>query len=416
VLGRLTVIGLAVIAVVLGSGCAEEFQGREPLDKGLHYPLGMAVDEIHGLLYVVNSNFDLAYSLASVVSVSLDGVKSGNWEFKSANAAMESFPGEFILVRGSGGDQRGYLSVRGDNSVTWFNVLSPGAGGGVPVLDCGGLDEGGSAVCVGEHVIAKAPAPEWAEDEDEIVVGSDPYGLAYVQGRDGEGDYLVSAGMRDGAMALMQIGADGKPVPVDRITVTPGLHSLAVDPVTRDIYATTKSYPVVYRYRIAYPAGKPKLELVSAITMPAPFSTADFGRGIAVTPDGRYALVASRTPNALLVMDAQVSPLGDSERAVRAIPLDGKPGQVRVFASGKDGASVAYVLSFSDDRVWAFDVASLQPRAVIRTSDGPYDMAAIINDKMKLGFVSNFLQHTISVIDLDFASETYHTIIGEIQP
>lgn len=400
----LTAIGAATM--LLGAGCAEEYRGREPLSSGLHYPLGMAVDSENGRLYVVNSNFDLAYRQASVVSISLD-----THTFDAPHAFLESFPGEFLFLTNSAGTKLGYLAVRGDNSVTWFKVASGGT------LDCGNLGKSDPAVCVDDHVVVSTPAPDgYDPDVEELDVGSDPYGLAWIPGRQGEPDRLVSAAMRDGTLTLMDLADDGTPAPVHSVTVTGGLHSVAVDPVSRQIYVTTKTYPVVYRYEVQYVKNLPQLTLAGATTIPSPFSTNDFGRGLAITPDGRYALVATRTPPALVVLDATDSPLPESQRAVKVIPLDGKPGQIRIFNSGPDGAPMAYVLGFTDDRVWAFDTKTFQPRASFRTGAGPYDMAASLDADKKVGYVSNFLDHTISIVDLDPNSDTYHTVIGEIQP
>lgn len=402
-----------VALVLLGLGCSEEYQGREPIINGLHYPLGMAADQDNGLLYVVNSNFDLAYRDGSIVSLSLDSLK-----FQTPHVLTESFGGDFLLTKNAAGDQRGYVAVRGNNSVTWFSVKPPAAAGASPVLDCGNLGNEDPAACVGDHVLIDGVPPEGYDDPDvdELEVGSDPYGLGFIPGNQGEPDRLVSAAMRDGTLSLMEIQDDGKPVLVDSVTLTSGLHSVAVDPLTRQIYVTTKSYALIYRYQVIYLDGLAKLDLVDVITIPSPYSNANFARGLAITPDGKYALVATRTPNSLLVLDAAESSLPDSERAVRVVPLAGTPAQVRVFASGEDGAALAYVLSFSDDRIWAFDTQTFQPRAVIRTGAGPYDMAAVITPKLKRGFVSNFLDHSISVIDLDATSETYHQIIQEVQP
>lgn len=397
---------ISAASLLLGAGCAEEYRGREPLASGLHYPLGMAVDSANGRLYVVNSNFDLAYRQASVVSISLD-----SHEFDAPHAFLESFPGEFLFLTNGAGNQLGYLAVRGDNSVTWFRV---GSGG---TLDCGNLGKSDPAVCVDKHVVVKGPAPEgYDADVEELDVGSDPYGLAWIPGRDGESDRLVSAAMRDGTLTLMDLADDGTPTPVHSVTVTGGLHSVAVDPTSRQIYVTTKTYPVVYRYEVRYVKNLPQLTLAGATTIPSPYSTNDYGRGLAITPDGRYALVATRTPPALVVLDATDSPLPESQRAVKTIPLNGKPGQIRIFNSGPGGLPVAYVLGFTDDTIWAFDTDTFQPRASFRTGAGPYDMAAGLSGGKMQGYVSNFLDHTISIIDLDPASKTYHTVIGEIHP
>jgi len=86
-----------------------------------------------------------------------------------------------------------------------------------------------------------------------------------------------------------------------------------------------------------------------------------------------------------------------------------------VVPSGPDGSERAYVSCFDDDRVWVLDPETMLAVESIWAGEGPYAMAALVNDKVKKGFVSNFLDNTVSVIDLDPDSATYHTAIGEIQ-
>lgn len=398
----------ALLAWLVLPGCAEEFHGRPPLEGELRFPLGLAVDEANEVLYVVNSNFDLAYESASVLAVDLE-----THEFLDTSVAVDSFPGDLLIhSRDDGKPGYGYVAVRGDNSVSWFQI-NPASGS--VELTCG-LDSRNPGHCEGTHVVTKGLIPS-ADDElvlEESSIGSDPFALAWIPGNEGEKNFLVVGAMNSGRLSLMEIQDDGTPVLVGQTDLLSGLHSIAVEPDSRVLYVTNKSYPVVHRLEVVRNGSGPSLDIIDALTLPAPFTTSDFARGIAFAENGNKVLVSYRTPSSVIVLDGSAERGTFANSSLKVIPIGGKPGQVRVFPTGPDGQDLAYIPCFNDDVVWVVDPAELLPVDRIKVGFGPYEMAAITNDKYKKGFVSNFLQDTVSVIDLDPSSPYYHQEIAEI--
>ncbi len=389
-------------------GCAEEFQGRPPLTDGLHYPLATAVDEATGRLYVVNSNFDLAYRAASMVAFDLT-----TNQLSSGAATFGSFPGAFLLADSSQSDQRfGFLAVRGDNSLTWFNI--EGSGDDLTFVCSDDADDPGS--CGGSHVMTEGILEVNGESE-AFSLGADPYGLGFLPGNDEIPDRLVVAAMKGGELSLLELSdseVPEAPVLVDRVSLASGLHSAAVDPATRIIYLTNKQFPLLYRFQVSEGSSGAVLEKLSSVTLPAPFSSVEYGRGIAFADGGQRVLVTYRTPAALLFIDGADAVPELPQAVVTSVPVGAKPGIVEVADSGANGGEVAYVPCYSDDTLWAIDVATATPIAVIKVGAGPYHVSTLFSDTLKRAYVTNFLDHTISIIDIDPASPFYHTHIAEI--
>jgi len=410
-------VALALFLLLAAVGCAEEFQGRPPVRDSLHYPIAMAIDQKHGLLYVANSNFDLAHRAASVVTVNL---KTNQYE--EPFVAMGSFPGDFVLVDSkTAGGLFGYLTVRADNSLTWFAVKDgegeEGAGDSPPVtLVCNSSGTGTDADCSGNHVVTDGEVVSEDDDSEpyDVDLGSDPYGVAFVPGSGEQPDHLAVGAMRSGDLTLLEITDVGEPVIVDQRKLLGGLHTIAVDPAQNVIYASNKSYPYLYRFGIEWDGELSTLDQLTSVKLPAPYSSAYFARGLAFANGGKYVLVAYRNPVSLLVVHGADETLEESQNTVHVVPLGSKPGNVRVFASGPGGKELAYVPCYGANTVWVVDLGALQPIAEIEVGEGPYDMVAILSQEMKRGYVSNFLDHSVSVIDLDPDSPYYHTRIAEI--
>ncbi len=397
---------LAVLGLVLLLGCAEEFQGRPPLTDGLHYPMTTAVDQANSRLYVVNSNFDLAYQAASIVSFDLE-----THRLVEGSVSFGAFPGAFLLVDSILADARfGFLAVRGDNSLTWFKVDETGD---TPTFVCSD-DADAPSACSGSHVMTES-AVLTQSDGDPLGVGSDPFGLGFLPGSESRPDRLLLAAMKGGELSLLELTDEGAPALVDQVYLAGGLHSIAIDPATEVAYLTNKQYPLLYRYSVEETDDGGQLKKRTSVTLPAPFSSVQYGRGLTFAGGGQRVLVTYRTPAALLFVDgADVSPVMD-QVVVTSVPVGSKPGNVVVVPSGLSGGEIAYVPCYGDDTLWAIDVATATPVAVIPVGSGPYDVATVFTDDYKRAYVTNFLGHTVSVVDIDPGSPFYHTHIAEVQ-
>lgn len=399
---------VALCIAVLWGGCAEEFSGRPPLQGEFHYPIGITVDQAENKLLVFNSNFDLAYESASLVTVNLD-----DHSFSDAWLAMGSFPGDIVFVSGDDGSARGYFTVRGNDSITWF---SAGQADGSYTLFCNDSNDPGLHKCTGTHVVSEGVIPDEDELDGklEVDLGSEPTTLALIPGTGDVPDRLVSGALSDGAVTLMDFDEAGAPVVVDQYSAIQGINHVAVDPFHSHIYVSNRFFSLLYRLQVEEGPEGPALDLMSTVSLPGPLSTANYGRGLAFAGQGRYVLLAYRTPAAVLVLDTVDDAEAFSQNTLALISVGGGPSRIRVLPTGPGGKELAYVTCFDDDKVWVLDLADLVVVDQIDVGAGPYDLAARLSDTEPRAYVSNFLDDTISVIDLDPTSPYYHTQIAEI--
>ncbi len=400
---------LAAALVLSLLGCAEELRGRPPLDDGLYYPIAGAVDQANGLLYVVNSNFDLAYRDASLVAVDLNTHK-----FVPGFASFGSFPADFLLVPSKDGKKStGYLAVRGDNSLTWFTSSPEGDG---VTLECS--DDGKGSGCSGDHVITDTvlPAEDDAADseDEEVTLGSDPFALALIPAHDEMPARLFLAASKSGTLSLFDLEDDGKPVLSAQSGMVAGAHTAALDPATGLIYVTNRLYPYLYRFEVVESDSGPKLQSLDPVPLPSPYAASgQYGRGMAFSGDGRYLLLAYRAPAGIAVVDALPEESDWAPSLVDFVPVGPKPGQVRLFPTGPGGKELAYVVCYGDDSVWVVDPEALLVVDRFEVGAGPYDMVVHLSDKPR-GYVVNFLDNSVSVVDLDPVSPWYHQTVAEI--
>lgn len=399
---------LSLCMILAVCGCAEEFSGRPPLQGEFHYPIGLAVDSAANTLLVANSNFDLAYESGSLVAVDLE-----NHSFIDAWLAIGSFPGDMVLVDSPDGTVRGYLAVRGNDSLTWF---STGAADGQFALFCNDANDPESHKCSGSHLVTDGfiPAEEEGEDEDEVDVGSEPISLALIPGRQGIPDRLVSGSLSTGDVTLLEIGPDGVPQIADQYGTLQGLNHIGVEPIQGQIYVSNRFFSVLYRLAVEETQDGPDLIYAGTVALPGPLSTANYARGMAFGAQGRYVLLTYRTPASVLVLDTVDANGSFSQNTLAMISVGGGPSRMLVLPTGPGGKELAYVTCFDDDKVWVLDLDNLVVKDQIAVGAGPYDMAVRLSGNQPRAYVSNFLDNTVSVIDLDPSSPYYHTQIAEI--
>jgi YVTN family beta-propeller protein len=152
------------------------------------------------------------------------------------------------------------------------------------------------------------------------------------------------------------------------------------------------------------------------------------GRGVALSADGTLLYVASALEGALRVYDASLNangeprgtllaviPVGRQANVVRVAGL--RPGEGRapdgLYRGAADravdelGQGLVYVTTLDDSAVTVIDPRKLAVIARARVERSPNDIAFLPNEQGRLrGFVTNFKDHSVSVIDLDPYSPT----------
>ena len=410
---------LLAMALVAVAGCSE-IEGEAPIFGSLHYPVSVSVTPSGDHLLVANSNFDLGKRFASVVVIDLETRSF----VTDSGVSVGAFPGALTLGPptdpADGSSVRAaYLPVREDDSLTWFEVdwLD-----GTPVLRCDDPEVSYTdRRCAGRYVVTRGEDA----DGETISVGNDPFASLVLTGRIGEPDHLVVGSLRSGSLDLFEIAPeDGAPTLTDRVFSTQGLNDLALHTPSRTIFATAKYSPVVLRVQVETDDEGSHLASLAPLSLPLSTSSSDIGRSLAFTSDGSRLLVALRAPDALMVFDTTSQGSADPDVGLLGIVSMGDdPACIRVYPTGPDGADQAYVISLANNSLYVVDPEALSVVARIRlgpSNDNP-DLSGISPFSMawsptrREAYVANFLGHSLSVVDLDPARDTYHTVIEEIR-
>lgn len=213
--------------------------GPSPSADELYYPSGIAVSPGGHSLFIVNSDFDLAYNAGTVIAIDLDRVRamippvwdSADPKFPCASLATNTqsilYPGRcspidlkspadgkgtlvsattqigafatdaLVLVppedAPAGTNARLFIPVRGDPSVTYIEISDDRIEGTKPLLWCG--QTGDSPRCAGAYRAGENSATNLRG----AVLPSEPYGIAATE----DGEALVVTHQTTGAVSLV---------------------------------------------------------------------------------------------------------------------------------------------------------------------------------------------------------------------
>jgi DNA-binding beta-propeller fold protein YncE len=134
----------------------------------------------------------------------------------------------------------------------------------------------------------------------------------------------------------------------------------------------------------------------------------DNGRGIHFSDGGDVAYVVNRSPPMLQVLDTSMDATGSPRNElVRAVEICSSASNLAVGDLGQ-GERV-YVACFREGQVWAINPASGIIESIIDVGRGPQALVLSV-DRQQL-YVSNFLEDTIAVIDLEPAARTENRVV-----
>ena len=408
---RLLIIALAATFAL---GC-KQFEGEDHPTSDLRFPVGIAADPDQRHLYVANSNFDLAFLGGNIVVLDIDT----HQVVEGASVQTRSFGGKLAVMPNEDGDRAMglYMTAREDNTVTWIKVNR--VGDNQPSLKCTDDPgkEGRAQVCSGKFV--------FGDDEGEETAGGDPFGAVVVAGTASAPPRLMTASF-EGKMSIFDLDEIGQPTFQQHATLEAGSYEVAVHPVSRNAYATTKLLAGIDRVVVSKadklldgsdPEKPLSVVATRALSVINPTLGRDFGRGIAFNQDGTRLYAAYRTPPSLLVVDTTLDAGGSAaDKLVDSIAVGDSPAGVAVAKSAADGTELVYVTLFSADKVAVVDPRRNQVAAIIKTGDAPFDITIVDRAEPRLlrAYVTLFEEGAVSVIELDPASPFYHQEIARI--
>jgi len=415
------------------AGCLIGRSGVQPPDDDLHFPTAAALSPDGGHLVVANSNFDLAYRNGTIVLVDLDAVAS-HVDACPVDGCEPVDASEFILeedtveigsfaslMTASPEGPRMYVTVRGDTSLTWFEVDDSAAPG--RRLTCFDPDSPPkNRKCDSDHRVSSGLPP-------------DPHDVTVVRrrhptegGGDVVADWLFVTHLTSGKISVLrhevEEGLD-RDLPPSLVLVSEsfadGVSAVVEHPLYEDLfYVPTRHASFIYTFRFTSDVDNheqtTRLVLGPTISLDVLADGHD-NRDLAFSADGDAAFATNRSPNSLVVVDTSLDDWGwPRNRVVGLVELDSGPSMVTTWQpEGRDDQWV-YATSYNGARLHVIDPFLRRPVDVIHTGNGPH--VFVTDPGRLLGYLVNFVESTISVVDLDPDSETFNEIratIGEAE-
>jgi DNA-binding beta-propeller fold protein YncE len=142
-------------------------------------------------------------------------------------------------------------------------------------------------------------------------------------------------------------------------------------------------------------------------------------RGIAADPDRDRLYALSRVPPGLAIMETETGESGEEKQVVAFVDLCVQPSNLQLHRS-ESGWLLAYVVCWASGQLYVVDPRAAELVSIIPVGKGPHDIAFAPDDPWipsylrNKAYVSNFAENTISIIDLDVQSPTWHQVIGRI--
>ncbi len=433
-------------------GCTASGDEVRPPQAQFSYPTGLLVTPADDRLLVASANSDLRFDSGTILAVELDTVESviDAWVGSStipANCSRDGdqaatlvcdeamFIDETAGVRignfatalaaqdVGGGNLRVLAAVRGDPSLTWLDWDGS-------KLRCSTGDEA-FALCDDAHRLTEIDTG--IEGAEARPLSSEPFAL-YVNSTAG---FAMVSHLTSGSVTLVDLPtedlANNPPRLTDRIgglfssdpiTLATGAASVVGrSPGSTDdiVYLTSRTDDRVVMFTVARDRNARVPYLVpsdqwflDAVGVNSGFS-AD-ARAAAFSADGNRYYVVNREPPSLQVYDTSVGPSGAPQRtALSATDLCREAANLALVDAG-DGDR-AFVSCFRDGEIYVVDprgVASVE--AIVTVGRGPFGVA--VSAARKLLFVSDFLEDTVAVIDIDPASPRRYQVvlrIGEVR-
>ncbi len=420
---------------VASVGCPAN-EGVDPPADSFFYPVTLAAAPSGNWLYVTSSDFDLRYNGGTVVPVDLACLRARVADpARTHCAALPSAPdircvtdrdqpGGFVcesrgFVRA---DQvrrispyavdsavarypdrtRLYIAVRGDGSVTWFDLDDNGG------LDCGA--DGALARCADSHRVgtdsAQSPTAARLPPDPSSISLDTTRGWVFVTHQSSDVGLARASLIRDGAVD----GGGGPPVVRSALgNHSPGLSSAALLPpatgrAERSTWVAISRAEASFSFFQAYPGNATLRDASpflyrSAIIGVRGLSGGNNNRAIALDPDtSRHrAFVVSRAPEALLTVTL------DPANPTAAVVSDVLPvpqGPSRLVVRSVDGHTQVLVVSFDARRVTVIDPDERRVIGQVVTRRGPHQALLDPSPTQPFLYVVDFLDGALEVIDL----------------
>jgi hypothetical protein len=439
----------------LAAACTASAEDVRPPSDQLYFPSGVAVAPDDSVLFVANANSELRYDSGSITVIDLHAVEAAIAAWTSpgkdpgscaedldhretlncdeaqfikpeagvriGNFATDIAIQDFTKVAGK---LRLFVPSRGDPSIAWADY--DGAS-----LRCT-TQPGGFGLCDDAHRLTSVN-----NDPTAIVVPDEPFGVF----ADATNEFAIVTHQTNGAVTLIDSPAGGAAQIADTkynifaTDITTGLRGatgvsgrkapggdiIYVGSRTEDrIQTFTVGRPVTAEPSPPYLLTNDFFFLDSVGTNPGVGGSVDT-RGMAFAPDGNRLYLTNRRPPSVQVFDTSIDPQEGVPRNVAAGASDiCREASTLAVVSDTDSLGAVtrervYVTCFQDGQVYVIDpTGQSQVEDIFSVGRGPYAIAASNGALNKRLFISNSLEDTISVVDIDPLSLNRNRVVLRI--
>lgn len=424
-----------IVLIGMCSACgADEVGFPPPLDK-MYYPLGLATHPEGRYLYVSNAVYDRKYNASTLMVLDTYTQKF----LPQATVKLGLFSGEVVIAKRACKDITrcdtdskvfAFTTSRDDNSLVTLE-LKADLGDNPQHINCGQdsarqKNSEADRRCTGDYVQSRVQGRDLPKNPFSIAVDQDGLFLTH----------LNPGSMSRWQFAPLSDYVKGIPTYDCRINFD-GILAVASHPLLESAFLSNRNsaqviisevYPNLRgRCNLSLQAGPPtRLTKLTSTT-----------RGITFSADGALMYLANSTDRSLNIYDTSINTYGQTRnRLLKSIPVGREVNVLRVAGLranetridrgllqgaadrmiDEQGQGYIYVSLFDDKKIHVIDPQSFQMIHSIDVGSTPHDIAFVpdINGKLK-AYVSNFDQHSISVIDLDPNSSTYFQKINTIR-
>jgi DNA-binding beta-propeller fold protein YncE len=447
---------------LLVAACTADQADTRPREDELFFPTGIAVSPDEEFAFVVNANSELRWDSGSIMVLDLDEVdrvasewttsniipsgdvdKDGTQEdaerskkpldvhvngesedcirdpdhtetlecdeamfFNQRDAVrIGNFATDVSIQDLGNGSLRLFVPTRGDPSITWTDWNGT-------ALECVQCD---SAV---EHRLAFL----YNDGDNFPGIPEEPYSVF----ADSTGQYAMVTHLTTGSVSLVDSPRDSKNVVVTDVLQgifgadsngIRGATGITGSPSSGIVYVGSRTEDRIQTFTIGRPVNGARPYLLPGKWF---FLDAVGGlsggsvdtRGMTFSQDGSRMFLVNRRPPTLQVIDTTIAPTGvPKDEPLGASDICRQASAVTLSGTGSDER--AYVTCFQDGQVYVVDPSSgVFVEDIVLSGRGPYGVAAA-RTRGKL-YVTNFLEDTISVIDIAPSSPTRNRVVLRI--
>lgn len=433
---------VSLIAIGI-AGCTASSDDVRPPEDQLFFPTGAAVAPDGSKLFVVNANSELRYDSGSVAVLDLalvDQVHTGWVKQRQApvgcqadqdhtetlicdeaqfilsgqGARIGNFGTDIAVQDFHNGTSRLIIPTRGDPSVAWLDY--DGA-----TLSCTSAE--GFALCDDAHRLYAVH-----DDPNIGLLPDEPFSVF----ADSDSGFAVVTHLATGAVTLIDSPAGGTATIADIATGvfaadatglrgSTGVTGTRVNGTTL-VYVGSRSEDRVAMFTVGRPGNAAPYLLPSSYfflhnTVGVNAGASSDTRGMAFSPAGDRLYVVNRRPPSLQIYDTSLKPTGfPANTGIAATDICSQAAALAVMDAG-DGDR-AYIPCFQDGELYVVDPrGQAAVEDIVSIGRGPFAVAA--SPSRKKVFVTNFLEDTIAVVDVDPQSPLRNHVtlrIGEVKP